>query len=69
MHFFVWHNPYLTSCTLHKGDEKFSTSPKGQKILGFCNSKDFEEIKRRIEKTLELKKLHGKKWCEYEDGE
>lgn len=44
-------------------------TPKEQKSLGFCNSRDFEEIKKRIEKTLTLKKLYGEKWCEYDDGE
>lgn len=55
--------------TLHKGEEMFSTSPKGQKTLGFCNSKDFDAITKRIEKTIELKKLHGDKWVEYDDEE
>lgn len=45
--------------TLHKRDDNFSTSPKGQKLLGFCNSKDFDEIKTRLEKELELRKLYG----------
>ncbi|MDI9342738.1 MAG: hypothetical protein QM534_19350 [Sediminibacterium sp.] len=55
--------------TLYQEDGKFSTLPKGQKSLGFCHSKDFDEIKKRIEKTLELKNLHGEKWWEYDDGE
>lgn len=55
--------------TLHKSDEKFSTSPKGQKLLGFCNSKDFEAIAKRIERREELKKLYGHKWWEYDDEE
>lgn len=38
--------------TLHKEDTRFSTAPGGQKSLGFCNSKDFEAIKERIEKKL-----------------
>lgn len=54
---------------LHKGDEKFATSPKGQKLLGFCNSKDFDEIKMKIEKTFELKKLYGEKWWEHDNEE
>ena len=29
---------------LHKGDEKFSSCPKGQVTLGFCNSRDFQDI-------------------------
>ncbi len=55
--------------TLHKGEEKFSTSPKAQKLLGFCHSKDFDAITKRIEKTLGLKKLYGDKWWEHYDGE
>jgi hypothetical protein len=54
---------------LHKGEEKFSTSPKGQKLLGFCNSIDFDVISKAIERTLELKRLHGDKWWEYDDAE
>jgi hypothetical protein len=54
---------------LHKEEEKFLTKPKGQKLLGFCNFKDFDAITKRIEKTLELKKLYGDKWWEYDDGE
>jgi hypothetical protein len=54
--------------TLHKAEDKFSTSPKGQKKLGFCNSNDFNTIAKRIEKTLGLKKLYGEKWWEYDDG-
>ncbi|MCD9017137.1 hypothetical protein [Parachryseolinea silvisoli] len=52
---------------LHKGNEKFSTAPKGQKKLGFCNSKDFESIRKRIEKTLKLKEQYGDKWWEHDD--
>jgi hypothetical protein len=55
--------------TLHKSEEKFSTSSKGQKSLGFCNSKDFNAIAKRIEKTLELKRLYSDKWWEYDDVE
>ncbi|MBA5794047.1 hypothetical protein H1R17_11825 [Flavobacterium sp. xlx-214] len=55
--------------TLHKGNEKFSTSPKGQKLLGFCNSKDFDDIKTGIEKTLELRKLYGENWSKYNNEE
>jgi len=55
--------------TLHKEEEKFSTSPEGQKLLGFCSFKDFDAITIRIEKTLQLKILHGDKWWEYDDRE
>lgn len=34
--------------TLHKEEEKFSTLAKGQKKLGFCNSKDFDAITKRL---------------------
>lgn len=54
---------------LHKGEEKFSTVPKEQPNLGFCNSKDFEQIKIRIKKMINLKELHGDKWREHDDGE
>lgn len=53
--------------TLHKEDKRFSTAPKGQLSLGFCNAKDFEEIKVKIEKTLELSALHGDNWLAYDD--
>ena len=53
---------------LHKEEGRTSSAPKGQKLLGFCHSKDFDQIKRRIEKTLELKALHGEKWWGYDDG-
>src|SRR5690606_22868204 len=53
--------------TLHREDTRFSTAPKGQKSLGFCNSKDFEAIKERIEKMLELKALYGANWLAYDD--
>ncbi len=50
-----------------------ATSPsrgtKGQKLLGFCHSKDFAAITKRIEKTLNLEKLYGDKWWEYDDRE
>ena len=55
--------------SLHKAEGKFSTSLKGQIKLGFCNSENFDAITKRIEKTLELKKLYGDKWWEYDDGE
>jgi len=55
--------------TLHKQEKKFSESPKGQKSLGFCNSKDFDTITQGIDKRLELKKLYGDKWWEYDDNE
>ena len=54
--------------TLHKEEKKFSTSPNGQKELGFCNSSDFNAIALRIEKKLDLQKTYGKDWWEH-DGE
>lgn len=51
---------------LHQSNEKSSTSPAGQIKLGFCNSKDFEEIKRRINYEKELKQIHGDKWWEHD---
>ena len=54
---------------LHKKEAKFSTVPKGQKSLGFCNSDDFDAITDRIEKVLALKALYGDKWWEYDDYE
>lgn len=45
--------------TLHKGKSKFSTPPTGQRLLGFCNSMDFDAITDRIEKKLKLKKFGG----------
>jgi hypothetical protein len=54
--------------TLHKEEAKFSTSPKEQMQLGFCKSENFNAITKRIEKTLELKKLYGDKWWGYDDG-
>jgi hypothetical protein len=54
---------------LHEENEKISTASKGQKKLGFCNSKDFEYIQRRTEKTLNLKVQYGNKWWEHDDGE
>ncbi len=35
--------------TLHKMDGQYSTAPKDQVKLGFCHSKDYEEIKAGIE--------------------
>lgn len=55
--------------TLHKSEEKFSTLPPQQKALGFCNSIDFEAVATRIEKVLELKKLYGDRYWEYDNGE
>ena len=55
--------------TLHRGETKFSTSRPDQRSLGFCDFKDFEAITKRIEKTLDLRKLYGDKWWEYDDGE
>lgn len=52
---------------LHKEEERTSSAPKGQKLLGFCNSNDFDQIRQSIEKTLELKALHGEKWWEYNE--
>ena len=40
--------------TMHKIDGLFSTAQNDQKKLGFCHSKDFEEIKARIEKGRTL---------------
>lgn len=39
--------------TLHKGDSKFSTHPKAQRALGFCNSTDFDAIKRNLAERIE----------------
>ncbi|MES2485453.1 MAG: hypothetical protein V4581_05815 [Bacteroidota bacterium] len=52
---------------LHSGDQKFSTSPPGQTRLGFCNSKDFDAIKQRLEQIVALKKQYGKTWYEHDD--
>jgi hypothetical protein len=52
---------------LHKEETKFTTMPKEQKRLGFCNSKDFETITRRIEKRLSLQQEYGDQWWEYDD--
>ncbi|MFC0773308.1 hypothetical protein [Terrimonas alba] len=52
--------------TLHKEEEHFSTTPKGQKLLGFCNSNNFEAIAIRIEKAIQLKKTYGDKWWEHD---
>jgi hypothetical protein len=38
--------------TLHTIKKQFSESTKGQKSLGFCNSEDFDAIRRDIEKKL-----------------
>jgi hypothetical protein len=54
---------------LHKVEEKFSKSGKEQRILGFCSSIDFGQIAQRIEKTIELKKLYGEKWSQYDEEE
>lgn len=54
---------------LHKEESKFSTVPKGQRSLGFCNAVDFEAITERIEKVLALKGRYGDKWWEYDDYE
>lgn len=51
---------------LHKANEKFSTSPKRQFKLGFCNSQDFADIKRVIERRLSLKKQYGENWWEFD---
>ena len=53
--------------TLHRGDKKFTTAPKGQKLLGFCHSRDFGAITKRIEKTTELKKRFGNNWWEHDE--
>lgn len=55
--------------SLHEENEKFSTSPKDQKSIGFCNSQDFDEIKKGIEIQHELRRIHGEKWWEYDHEE
>lgn len=52
---------------LHSGDQKFSTSLPGQTRLGFCNAKDFDAIKQRLEQIVELKKQYGKTWYEHDN--
>ncbi|MBX2925161.1 MAG: hypothetical protein KF746_23370 [Chitinophagaceae bacterium] len=54
---------------LHKDQGQFSTSPKGQTKLGFCNTSDFDEIKTRLKKNIELRKQFGDKWWEHEIDE
>ncbi len=54
---------------LHEGKGMFSISSKHRKALGFCNSKDFEAISKRIEKKIKLEPLYGNKWREYDEGE
>lgn len=51
---------------LHKSQGKFSTSSKKQTTIGFCNSNDFDEIRARLKRNIELKKQYGDKWCEHE---
>lgn len=55
--------------TLHEEYEKFSTVPKGQRSLGFCNSSDLSAITTRIEKTRKLRSIYGDTWWKYDDGE
>jgi hypothetical protein len=54
---------------LHRENQRSSTVPKGQKRLGFCNSRDFEEITARIEKRKQLQAQYGPQWWEHDDGE
>lgn len=54
---------------LQKVNGKYISAFNVPKALGFCNAKDFEEIKVKIEKTLELRKLSGDKWLEYDNEE
>jgi hypothetical protein len=51
---------------LHIATGKFSSVPKRTFRLGICQENDFEEIKRRIDYTLGLKKLHGQEWWKYD---
>ncbi|WFO17225.1 hypothetical protein M601_005745 [Cellulophaga baltica 4] len=52
---------------LHIAKAKFSNVPKESKRLGICQSKDFDEIRKRTEYTLGLKEKYGTEWWRYDD--
>ncbi len=52
---------------LHVATGKFSNVPKKTLRLGICQENDFEEIRKRINYTLELKKVHGKDWWKHDN--
>lgn len=53
---------------LYRRDERLLVPPKDQKYLGFCNSKDFDAITKRIEKVQRLRLQYGTQWWEHDDG-
>ena len=52
---------------LYKRERVSDIAPKGQTMLGFCNSSDFDSIKKRVEGILQLKKDHGEKWLDFDN--
>jgi hypothetical protein len=51
---------------LHQEESKFSTVPKGQAMLGFCQAADLPAITAEAERVARLKAQFGTKWWEHD---
>ncbi|HEX8658284.1 MAG TPA: hypothetical protein VF690_12150 [Hymenobacter sp.] len=54
---------------LHQQNSKFSTTPAGQQMLGFCDSRNLPAITEQAEKEARLRAHYGADWWAHDEVE